>query len=454
MALQFRFFLANDFSLLFTLFWLFLAAISGFVYFTTAFIAKPQTAVFAGFIVFLVRGGWWRDGGMRVDWDVALWCVRSLPNHLQQPPANQHPTCQAGWTFQGIVTYGLPYTPTFYFEPHPDKLIFNRIIFWIFTVLPWNPLVKAILDMAAATNTNVHPGLRWEERNSYCMVVAPGAQQPDFDPLETWKDLQCIFPVGSCFVTLAVQFVAYTVLAIWLDNVMPNELGVSRHPFFFLRRAFWRPRRAQQGEALARLLAEGEARLLAEKKAAKRVPNARMSVAGGPDEDEDVGEESFRIKQSLTQKLGGLVRIEESEWLGLGRPAQSGGSGGYGGPPAPGLAGLSQAGVRRRSSGGGAAIAAQAAAHRQWQLGCKEAGSKSGAANYAVEVFGLRKVFRQGWWARNAPKALGGKPNGRDFWAIKDSWFGIEQGSLFCLLGPNGAGKTTTINCLTGGWRF
>jgi ABC-type multidrug transport system ATPase subunit len=39
---------------------------------------------------------------------------------------------------------------------------------------------------------------------------------------------------------------------------------------------------------------------------------------------------------------------------------------------------------------------------------------------------------------------------GADFWAVKGSWFGIEQGQLFCLLGPNGAGKTTTINCLTG----
>jgi hypothetical protein len=57
MALRFRFFLANDFSLLFALFWLFLAAITGFVYFVTAFVAKPQTAVYVGFLVFLVSRG-------------------------------------------------------------------------------------------------------------------------------------------------------------------------------------------------------------------------------------------------------------------------------------------------------------------------------------------------------------------------------------------------------------
>ena len=66
MILQFRFFLANDFSLLFALFWLFLAAISGFTYFVTAFINKPQTAVYVGFIVFLVRGTSGVGAGVKV----------------------------------------------------------------------------------------------------------------------------------------------------------------------------------------------------------------------------------------------------------------------------------------------------------------------------------------------------------------------------------------------------
>lgn len=43
----------------------------------------------------------------------------------------------------------------------------------------------------------------------------------------------------------------------------------------------------------------------------------------------------------------------------------------------------------------------------------------------------------------------GGGPGG-DGWAVRGSWFAIEQGQLFALLGPNGAGKTTTINMLTG----
>eukprot|EP00899_Mesostigma_viride_P019985 jgi/Mesvir1/27989/Mv20188-RA.1 len=34
--------------------------------------------------------------------------------------------------------------------------------------------------------------------------------------------------------------------------------------------------------------------------------------------------------------------------------------------------------------------------------------------------------------------------------ALKENWFSIESGQVFCLLGPNGAGKTTLFNCLTG----
>jgi ABC-type glutathione transport system ATPase component len=96
------------------------------------------------------------------------------------------------------------------------------------------------------------------------------------------------------------------------------------------------------------------------------------------------------------------------------------------------------------------------------------------SVKFAVEVYGLSKVFKggarccalPGCGPRKAKKGAavvhtaGGSAAARkaaaaargsgDFWAIKDSWFGIEEGQLFCLLGPNGAGKTTTINCLTG----
>lgn len=63
-----------------------------------------------------------------------------------------------------------------------------------------------------------------------------------------------------------------------------------------------------------------------------------------------------------------------------------------------------------------------------------------GARKFAVEMYGLRKMYQQ----RNLLLRK------TEFVAVKHNWFGIREGETFCLLGPNGAGKTTTIHCLTG----
>jgi hypothetical protein len=56
MALQFRFFLANDFSLLLLLFWLFSLAMTSYAYMLSAFVRKPQVRW-----CWAVVGGGWRS---------------------------------------------------------------------------------------------------------------------------------------------------------------------------------------------------------------------------------------------------------------------------------------------------------------------------------------------------------------------------------------------------------
>jgi ABC-2 type transport system ATP-binding protein len=53
-----------------------------------------------------------------------------------------------------------------------------------------------------------------------------------------------------------------------------------------------------------------------------------------------------------------------------------------------------------------------------------------------IEVEGLRKTFRQGFFMRRVN-------------AVKGISFAVEPGEIFGFLGPNGAGKTTTIKMLT-----
>jgi ABC-2 type transport system ATP-binding protein len=58
-------------------------------------------------------------------------------------------------------------------------------------------------------------------------------------------------------------------------------------------------------------------------------------------------------------------------------------------------------------------------------------------ANALIQVDGLRKVYRQGFWMRRVE-------------AVRGISFEVKGGESFGFLGPNGAGKTTTIKILMG----
>jgi ABC-2 type transport system ATP-binding protein len=58
-------------------------------------------------------------------------------------------------------------------------------------------------------------------------------------------------------------------------------------------------------------------------------------------------------------------------------------------------------------------------------------------ANALIQVEGLRKVYRQGFWMRRIE-------------AVRGISFEVTRGESFGFLGPNGAGKTTTIKILMG----
>src|ERR1700757_2115757 len=56
----------------------------------------------------------------------------------------------------------------------------------------------------------------------------------------------------------------------------------------------------------------------------------------------------------------------------------------------------------------------------------------------AIEILGLEKTYRVGFW-RKRPKR-----------ALHPLHLAIEDGEIFGFLGPNGAGKTTTLKMLMG----
>src|ERR1700758_1769360 len=56
----------------------------------------------------------------------------------------------------------------------------------------------------------------------------------------------------------------------------------------------------------------------------------------------------------------------------------------------------------------------------------------------AIEILGLEKTYRVGFWAKRTKRAL------------HPLHLAVQQGEIFGFLGPNGAGKTTTLKLLMG----
>lgn len=307
-------------------------------------------------------------------------------------------------------------------------------------------------------------GLHWGQLYSYCSYTPEPSLQAAYDPAVEFRSYACVFPLWQAYWALALQWAAYWALAVYLNNVVPNEVRRAgshaccsahahaalqhsrlaccpshmpcctrrpvppRHPrllwlhqvgcrrpwWFLFSTSYWRPRPADQAAALNRVLQQEAA-------------GTSMPPAGEAALEEDVKEEEQRLRQLL------LDRTSE------------------------------QAAQRTRTLAGcmgmrlSACLCPTLADHLPVALPLAGANVSPGGRAYAAELYGLRKVFR----ARRRPALPAsaavarcrGKPPpppASDYWAIRGTWLGIEEGQLLCLLGPNGAGKTTTIHCLTG----
>jgi hypothetical protein len=65
----------------------------------------------------------------------------------------------------------------------------------------------------------------------------------DVDSAWLQEDDECRMPLPVVFYVLFIEFIGYTVLAVYLSHVLPDSNGVRDPPFYFLRGEFWRPRK-------------------------------------------------------------------------------------------------------------------------------------------------------------------------------------------------------------------
>jgi ABC-type multidrug transport system ATPase subunit len=188
---------------------------------------------------------------------------------------------------------------------------------------------------------------------------------------DAYWDFNCVFPLGTIMAVLALEFIVYTLVGIYLDNVLPNENGVRKPMWYLFSPSYW-------GYGRSKSLDKG-------------LQHPIPCPVDDGDNDEDVLSEETKMKSIL----GSDETFEDVK------------------------------------------------------------------SELSIQVFGLQKMFPRSFFAAllskmpslRRSKKKKNKKNAKkasDFWAIKGSWFSIQENNIFCLLGPNGAGKTTTINCLTG----
>ncbi|KAL4424942.1 hypothetical protein ABPG77_009671 [Micractinium sp. CCAP 211/92] len=340
-AFGFKLFTRNAFGLSFLLLLLVSLAMTAFGFFVASFLHKASAAVPAGFMLFVLA-----------------------------------------WVILIVVAFGFPYNSSY-----------STVAVAFFSAMPWSLLSKGVQDLAAATDGRQH-GIPWADRFAYCQ---PGtALPPGVHLAGSYWQPSCVMPLGQTYWVLALQCAGFTALAIYLDAVLPDAMGVRRPPWFLLQPSYW--------------LRGGSRKSLRAAAAALAAPTEAES---GLAVDPDVAEEAQRQRLRCAQHL----RAAGAPYKDL--------------------------------PGGDEALPAELAstsADQPKQLAGKdvpsgETGTEVAPAGrpYAVEMFGLRKVYKRGSLFRRKP-----------FVAVRGNWLGVHQGECFALLGPNGAGKSTTMNCLTG----
>ncbi|GAX81954.1 hypothetical protein CEUSTIGMA_g9382.t1 [Chlamydomonas eustigma] len=253
LILQLDLFLHNSYGLLFFLFFLFQLAMSSLALFVSTFIKKTQIAVYIGFGIFLV-----------------------------------------GWIMQTVVIFGVPYTPTFFSD-------YNYAITAIFSLFPWSTLAKGVADLGSATVSSSSPGLQWSQRKSYCLNIPNTNDQFAYNPNQEYISFTCVMPLDTIYDVYIALWVGYFLLAIYFDNILPNEFNVRRPLWYPLLPSYWFP------------TLEGTPSL-------KNVGNNLNSPYIGS-QDDDVAEEESKVRALLNHRTGAPNQL--SQQLEDGRVASN-----------------------------------------------------------------------------------------------------------------------------------
>ncbi|XP_020242626.1 ABC transporter A family member 2-like [Asparagus officinalis] len=92
----------------------------------------------------------------------------------------------------------------------------------LWSLFPPNPLAAALRMLAAETATPEDHGISWSKRGE-C-----GPKSPD-----------CVMTIEDVLLWLIATFVLWFVVALYLDNIIPNSNGVRKPVYYFLQPSYW-----------------------------------------------------------------------------------------------------------------------------------------------------------------------------------------------------------------------
>lgn len=116
-----------------------------------------------------------------------------------------------GFLTQLVTTFGFPYEKNF-----------SRTYRIIWSFFPPNLLAKALDLLGKATATSQDKGISWQRRGE-C----------------TADDTDCVITIDNIYKWLISTFFLWILLAIYLDNIIPNSNGVRKSIFYFLKPSYW-----------------------------------------------------------------------------------------------------------------------------------------------------------------------------------------------------------------------
>ncbi|XP_062116462.1 ABC transporter A family member 2-like [Humulus lupulus] len=140
----------------------------------------------------------------------------------------------------------------------------------IWSLFPPNLFNKAVYLLADATSTPQDIGISWS-RKAEC----------------TPNDNECVITISDIYKWFVATFILWIGLAIYFDNIIPNEFGVRKSAFYFLKPQYWTGRNGKKRE-------EG---------AICSCIDSLQSEEQIPADDEDVLEEENIIKQHIGKSI-------------------------------------------------------------------------------------------------------------------------------------------------------